>query len=369
MAKKRKDGLYQKFFTYEGKRYVVYASTKSELIDKVYEKKLQLMDRTTNRTNPTLNAYYDDFTELRRNKVKESTLRNQSNWFRWAADIDLGGITFGELRMKDIKPADLKKVQMHLIENKKLSASSINDCLHHVSHVFNEAVKDETIDRNPCKCLSAIKRTDPPARNTKHRALSVDETKLFIQTAADRNSFYINGFKLMLQTGIRMGELGALTAADADFDSGFLNINKTISRDEIGAYVINPTPKTDTSNRQILMNDTIKQIIKDQKALLLKCFGLRFNTVLFPSSEGELLRDYTFNREIKRITDQMGIDVITSHALRATFATRFIEQKPGDYKILSEILGHSDIKITLNLYAHVMEENKQQAMKELIIAM
>ena len=88
---------------------------------------------------------------------------------------------------------------------------------------------------------------------------------------------------------------------------------------------------------------------------------------LFRSPEGELLKEYTLNREIKRITRKCNIEYFTSHAFRATFATRFIEQRPQDYKVLSEILGHADTQITLNLYTHVMEDTKRQAMQELNI--
>ena len=64
---------------------------------------------------------------------------------------------------------------------------------------------------------------------------------------------------------------------------------------------------------------------------------------------------------------QAGIEKFTCHAFRNTYATRFIEQRPQDYKILSEILGHKDISITLNLYTHVMTENKVNAMNDVLI--
>ena len=73
------------------------------------------------------------------------------------------------------------------------------------------------------------------------------------------------------------------------------------------------------------------------------------------------------NREIKRICLEAEIDKFTCHAFRNTFATRFIEQRPQDYKILSEIMGHSDIKETLNTYTHVMIDNKVKAMNSVSI--
>ncbi|MCF0229463.1 MAG: tyrosine-type recombinase/integrase [Parasporobacterium sp.] len=70
---------------------------------------------------------------------------------------------------------------------------------------------------------------------------------------------------------------------------------------------------------------------------------------------------------MSRICKDAGIERFTCHAFRATFATRFIEQRPHDYKVLQEILGHANIKITLNLYTHVMKDSKVRAMEDLVI--
>ena len=169
----------------------------------------------------------------------------------------------------------------------------------------------------------------------------------------------------MIQTGLRIGEAGAIYRKDIDYSANMLHITKTILRDEIGAYLIGDSTKTDTSTRDIPINDTIRGILKDQ----IKQNGLiRLQGPIFTLPEGGLLREYSVNREIKRICAKAEIDKFTSHAFRATFATRFIEQRPQDYKILSEILGHSNIKITLNLYTHVMQENKIKAMEGITIA-
>lgn len=369
--KKRDDGRYQKSFTYEGKRYCVYSTSQKDLDEKVLQKLTELKERKSKHDNPPLDKYYSAFTELRKNIVKESTIRNQTNWYNWAANVKIDGIRLGDMRIRDINTQDIKFVQKEMINNPKLSASSINDSLHHVSHVFNEAVKDETIDKNPCRCLNDLAREQdkPKATKTIHRALSKEETKQFIEITTEKEPFYLNAFKLMLLTGIRMGELGSLTSADCDFKTGLMSINKTISRGVVSSYMVNPSPKTEASNRVILMNDEVMQTINNQKALLRSTFGLRYMPYLFPARKGGLLVDTSFNRAIERVTEKMGIEHLTSHAFRATFATRFIEQRPHEFKVLSEILGHASVEITLDLYAKVMAETKQRAMKEIVIAM
>ena len=79
------------------------------------------------------------------------------------------------------------------------------------------------------------------------------------------------------------------------------------------------------------------------------------------------MRDYSVDREIVRICKKADIEYFSSHAFRNTYATRFMEQRPQDFKILSEILGHKDVSITLNLYTHVMTENKVKAMNDVMI--
>ena len=365
--KKRSDGRYQTSFVFEGKRYSVLGKTLDELEEKKHLKREQLKAREEEHENPLFRNYYKAFTEIRRKRVKGSTLLNQDKWYRKCADIVIPGCEkkFQDMRMRDIRPNDMKFIQMELSKS-GLSSRSVNDCMAHLSHVFSSAIKDETIDRNPCRCIEPVKRTEPEARDTVHRALTEEETTGFFEEAS--GSFFLNHCKMMLLTGMRVGELGALMDKDIDTAKGRIRVRRTVTRDEIGAYIIGETPKTDSSNRNIPLTDQIIAVINDQKARNRILFGPCVGKPLFPSPDGGLLKSYAVNRDIKRICGITGIDYFSCHAFRATFATRWIEQRPQDYKILSEILGHAGTKITLDLYAHVMEASKQAAMKEIVIA-
>ena len=263
------------------------------------------------------------------------------------------------------KPYDIQTVQSAL-EKSGSKTQTVNDNLAHLSHVFSAAVKDETLDRNPCKCIENLQRSEKPARETIHRALSKEETSKFFEAA--KGSYFENMFKLMIQTGVRVGEMGALSLFDVNSKENMLHIHKTVTRDESGRYYVGDTPKTDAGNRDIPLTDQIKETINAQRELNRIVFGNVVHDTIFRSVEGALLREYEVNREIERICKRTGIERFTNHAFRATFATRFIEQRPQDYKILSEILGHSNIKITLNLYTHVMKDSKIEAMRGVTIA-
>ncbi len=365
-AKKKYNGYLRSTFMYEGKRIYVYAKTQRELLEKAQQKRIELDQGKKDHDNPTFDRYYEIFTRNRRDKVSENTLRVQ-NWEHKicsAVVIDDNGRTFGKLRLTEIKPDDIYEVQRILKETH--STRTTNDTIDHLRNVFSTAVKNKYISENPCDAVDNLKQTEPPARDTIHRALTEEETVKFFEAAKD--SFYYNHFSVMIKTGIRVGELGALMSMDADTVENMLHITKTVTRSESGGYYIGDTPKTEAGNRDIPMKPDLYKHIKDQRNMNRMLYSDKVEKTIFRSPEGELLREYSINREIKRICKKTGIEKFTCHAFRATFATRFIEQRPQDYKILSELLGHSNVKITLNLYTHVMQENKIKAMENVIIA-
>ena len=363
MAKKGKNGYFTKTFTYENKRYFVYSRNYSELAQKEIEKKEELKNGVIDRNNPTLKAYYDYFTSIRKNEIKESTLRTQAIQFKIMCDVEMSkGVFFGDLRINDISRRDIETARQNLLSNGQ-TPEYINICFAHLNHVLNTATIEETIIKNPCKALKPLKRTSKPINETKHRSLTETETIKFFQAAKERNSIYYNTFRMMINSGMRIGEIGSLTLSD--IENGYINVHKTVTRNEIGQYVISDTTKTKSGKREIPFTKDLREIISDQIKLNNMLYGQDFNNnvCLFRSADGQILREYTVNREIKRICEKAGIEVFTCHSFRNTFATRYIEQKPGDYKILSEILGHKDISITLNLYTHVMKENKTKSME------
>ena len=369
--KKNAKGLYRKTFTIDGKKYCVYSKTIDGLFDKESQKRNEVLNKIEKEIqdvhNPTLNDYYVELYKIRKNQIRESTLRGQKQLFQNISNVEMvNGKKFGEYRIKDITRRDIEIARQKLLDQGK-TPENINDIFAHLNHVLNLATQDETIDKNPCKNLKQIKRSKEVATKTIHRALSIDETINFFSRAKARNSYYYNLFELMIKTGMRIGEATALYETDIDRKKGFIHVRKTITRDEAGAYIVSEFTKTDSGTRDIPLSDDVYNIIKKQIELNRSIFGFRWSGLIFQSVEGKILREYTVNREIKRICKDIEIEKFTSHAFRDTFATRFIEQRPQDYKILSEILGHKDVSITLNLYTHVMTENKVIAMNNVMI--
>lgn len=366
MGKQKKyNGYLRHTFTYNGKRYYVYGKTAPELLENITKKQAELERGQLEQENPTLNVYYEHFTKIRKTEVKEATQRAQRSQFKNISNVIMPNKEmFGDFRIKDITRRDIETVRQLLLDQGK-TPENINIIIAHLNHVLERAVIDDTIIKNPCKAMKRLKRESIPVNETKHRALSEEETELFFKAAEERHSFYINAFRFMINTGVRVGELGALYKTD--IDKSFIHIRRSITRTESGSYKVGENTKTESGARDIPLTPEIIQIIRKQEELNKLVFGLRWSGTVFKSAEDDLLKEYTVNREIKRICKSAGIDSFTCHAFRNTFATRFIEQRPQDYKILSEILGHKDISITLNLYTHVMTENKVIAMNNINI--
>lgn len=367
----RPDGRVNCSFRFNGKVYNVTGRTREEALLKKQERIEQLKTGKENRENPTLAYYYEHtFTPNRREKVKESTVRAQACQFQDAASVEIEGTgrTFGELRMSEVKATDVQTVQKVLRESGR-TTETVNNILAHVSHVFNRACRDRTISWNPCTAVDKLQRVEPKCKDTKHRALTEKETKAFFEALS--GSYYENLCRLMILTGMRIGEASALNLSDIDSKENVIHITKTVARLEDGTYFISDTPKTDAGNRNIPLTAEVKETIMKQVKLNEQLFGsISLTEPIFRSFEGQLMREYFVNREIKRMCTKTGIELFTTHAFRAMFATRFIEQSPTDYKILSELLGHVDISITLNLYAaHQSKDKQQEAMNRIVISM
>lgn len=166
------------------------------------------------------------------------------------------------------------------------------------------------------------------------------------------------GIVLCLSTGLRLGEICALKWEDIDFSTGILRVDRTVQRiavegQDTRTRLLEGTPKTASSCREIpLSGDTMS---------LLKKFRTDTTYVLNGASP---LDPRTYQNRLKGYLKQAGVAVKNFHVLRHTFATNCIEAGV-DAKSLSEILGHSDVRITLNRYVHPSLDTKRNHMERI----
>ena len=175
----------------------------------------------------------------------------------------------------------------------------------------------------------------------------------YLQSYINNKNF---GILLVIHTGIRIGELCSLTWKDINFDTQLLHINKTIIRTytrEDGSKVQITPPKTRSSTRTIPLNKWIMQY-----AVLLR--GQDGEYII--TGKNKYIEPNKYRLYYNRILSRLNITHRKFHALRHTFATRCIECG-CDYKSLSELLGHSNVSITMNLYVHPQLELKRKCVE------
>ena len=359
-VRKRPDGTLEKRFTVNKVRYSVYAATTKELAEKEQTLREQISAGAyIKNRNITLDQYFNKWLEHRQNCNKSNSLLTYTNIYKKHIYNALG-----KKKIADIERRECAELQQRLTQ--ELKPTSVNYTMAVLNILLNDAVKDEIITRNPAKGIKAIKVKEK-ATETYHRALTETEQRQFMQ--ALKGSYYYNYIALMLNTGMRCGEVGALQWGDIDYKNNVIHVTKTVTKGSSGALALG-TPKTAASVRDIPLTNAVKEILRDQRDNNV----LQFPTIsIFPSVGGGIMAGYQINNAIqdslKKLAKQgVHIEKFTSHALRDTFATRFIEQG-GTPQTLKSILGHSSLAMTMDLYAHVLPNTKQEEMEKIIICM
>ncbi len=175
-------------------------------------------------------------------------------------------------------------------------------------------------------------------------------------------SRYKLGIFISLYTGLRIGEICGLQWGDIHFDNGTLTVQRTVMRiqnTEPGSKnktrLVICRPKTDCSNRTIPLPGFLLDILKAQR---------KAPDIYLTSGERTVQEPRCFYAAYKRLMKYAELEGYNYHTLRHTFATRCIEQD-FDAKSLSEILGHSDVNITLKRYVHPSMDMKRKQMERL----
>lgn len=187
---------------------------------------------------------------------------------------------------------------------------------------------------------------------------SVQEQKKIENYILNNNKAQLKGIIICLYTGLRIGELLALTWDNIDFEKRTLIVSKSCHDGYVNGKhcVIMDTPKTQNSARQIPLSKSIIPLLKELKKNS-KCeYVISYN--------GKQILVRTYQRTFELLLKKLNIPHKGFHSLRHTFATRAIECGM-DVKTLSEILGHKNATITLNRYAHSLWEHKVDMMNKI----
>lgn len=363
--RKKVNGLFEKRFTVDGKRYSVYGHNVKECTENetLMREEIKAGLYTSNR-NITLDSYFDEWEKSRTGVIKDSSIKmNRSRYNNHIKSV------LGETKLQKIEKREIVKLQQNLAQ--KLSASTTNSVIVLLKTVLNAAVDDEIIIKNPATSVKPLRMDDrPKASETIHRALTREEQQAFIQEA--KQEWLYEFFCFSLCTGMRLNEIVALKWQDIDYINNVIHVTKTVSWKQ-GGGITETSPKSETSKRDIPMNDTIKKVLQMQRKKMAMIYGeivaRKMDSNIFIGSNGSRAVAsstvaFSINNVLKRLRQQ-GIEIerFTHHAFRDTFATRYIEEG-GNMQTLQKILGHSSLAMTADLYAHVLPSTKQQEMKQ-----
>lgn len=265
----------------------------------------------------------------------------------------------GDIELTDLTPFVLQKFITDLTTNgnkrtgKGLSPNFVKTIL---SVIQNSLKTAHLVGYLPEYSANKIKR--PKIVEKQVECFSIQEQKKIEEAALSAKKDKYRGIVLCLYTGLRIGELLALTWNDIDFEKSILSVTKTChDGNENGEHIrIIDTPKTENSRRQIPLSKTLVKMLKEMKKKS-KC-----EFVIADGEKPVFIRSY--QRTFELFLKKLKLPHKGFHSLRHTFATRALECGM-DVKSLSEILGHKNAMITLNRYAHSLWEHKAEMMNKL----
>ncbi len=261
---------------------------------------------------------------------------------------------FGTMKMGDIRPADVIKWQNTQIQHRDEDGKPYSDVylktLHNqLSAIFNYAVRFYDLKSNPAQKAGNMGKE----RGKEMKFWTKEEYLKFADVMMDKPlSFY--AFEVLYWTGIRVGELLALTPADVDFAKETITINKSYQRLEGKDYIT--SPKTEKSNRVIKIPDFLAEELQEYIKTL---YRIADNDRLF-----EVTKHYLHN-EMTRGSQTAGIQRIRLHDLRHSAISLLIELGFSAVAIADRV-GHESIDITYR-YAHLFPSKQAEMADKLSI--
>jgi integrase len=217
-----------------------------------------------------------------------------------------------------------------------------------LSSIFNFAVSFHDLKGNPCRKAGAPKLEEVKKMNI----WTLEEFTKFVSLLQEKPVSY-TGFNVLFWTGMRVGELLALTRNDIDLDKKTININKTYAK--IKGREIITSPKTKSSIRTISIPDNLVEILKNY-------FKKIYN--LSPEDRIFNVTVYVFRNDIRRYAHKVNLNHIRTHDLRHSHASMLINNNVNPLAI-SKRLGHAKVDMTLNTYSHLYPSSEERLLEVL----
>lgn len=344
----RKDGRWvaEASFGYDSegkpKKRTQYAATKEEAQEKLREMQGQTVAVDAGKAKrQTVTEYLNDW--LKGHEIRPSTKHRYDQVIRTYITPHIGGVQFAK-----VSPAQIKSLYVILKKgNSKRAPSMAHEVL---SAAYNVALADEVVPANP---LANIKKPARPKRE--YVTLDVDQCLRFFQ--ASRNDRFHALFVVAACSGAREGELLGLQWGDIDLKSGTVSLARTLQ--DFGKTIQIGDPKTAKGRRMIYLPPIAVEALEAHRKRML-VDGLIAKPVFCDSEGNWMRRSNLARRHFKPALVRAKLPDMRFHDLRHSCATILLQLREHP-AIVSAILGHSSVTITLNTYSHVTPNLGQEA--------
>ena len=373
----RKDGRYQyRYNTIDNKRKTVYAKTLEELREKEQEIQSDIYNGfCTADRDITIQQMFVRCETVRKSLKPKTKMTYEYCYNRYAKDI------LGNKKVRDIKYSDMVLFFRYLLDEVHLKFGAVDMVYYPLVHVFKTAVRDNIIKSNPIEGLLGELKKSYQYKEKQRTPVSPEDINRLINFLSTSKIYgrYLNIFITLVYTGMRISELCGLTWEDCDIEKGEIHIRNNlvhVINSEGKLKKIMQTPKSEKGNRIIPMFSKLKEILIEEKEKRNNLppitygeytgfvFGSRNNT---PYSASEL--DRIFKRIVKQYnTDEAKlaekenrkphfIESCLPHQLRHSYCSMLCE-KDVNIKIIQELMGHSSVAVTMDVYAKISEAKK-----------
>lgn len=345
------------------KRVEVYGRTAKEARDKAAEVRRRLDASMPARDRKeTLGEFTSTWVSatLAASDLKETTRSNYATLAR----THIIGAPLGDVTLDRLRPTHVEK---WLVDRRAagLADSTVRSAYTVLRQVLDTAVRDHAIARNPA---ALVKR--PKVEQQEAAYLSPEQVRALLEAA--EGSRYRPLFELLVNTGMRRGEALALRWSDVDLEGRSIRVRGTLAR--IGGELVVTAPKTRKSVRSVHMTDTAERLLRSQRVQQAE-ERLRAGSVwaagsayVFTTETGQPCDPRNALRALKVAADRAGLSGVGLHTLRHSAASVMLTNGVP-LKVVSDVLGHSSVAITGDVYGHVAPDVAAQALDALSTAL